>query len=135
MCLFSLMRIVSFPPHWVQEDNIFNDTVLYDSFYYLVAISMYVCEGGNSGSFSCKSSPRVKSVPDGPKARKGERQQKAEEIQQGICCANWNHHYYYCVFLLLYYYCVMHSETKSKFLFRLLNCSQYFIYWVPNASS
>ena len=64
------------------------DTGLYDFFYYLVAISMYVCEGGNSGSFSCKSSPRVKSVPDGPKARKGERQQKAEEIQQGICCAN-----------------------------------------------
>ena len=93
---------------------------------YLVAISMYVCVKGAILGLSHANQVPVKSVPDGPKARKGERQQKAEEIQQGICCANWNHHYYYCVFLLLYYYCVMHSETKSKFLFRHLNCSQSF---------
>ena len=64
------------------------DTGLYDFFYYLVAISMYVCVKGAILGLSHANQVRVKSVPDGPKARKGERQQKAEEIQQGICCAN-----------------------------------------------
>ena len=51
-------------------------------------VVLCMCAKGAILGLSHANQVRVKSVPDGPKARKGERQQKAEEIQQGICCAN-----------------------------------------------